>query len=66
MEIEILEDILNELADKLCVYGACKSEKYDMCKQTNQFCCRVGFHIHYEDRIRKAIENENKLNKAGL
>lgn len=66
MQIEILEDVLNELADKLGVYGACKSEKYGECNATNQFCCRVGFMIHYEDRIRQALVNEEKLKESGF
>ena len=32
MQIETLDDVLNDLADKLGVYGACKSESNDGCE----------------------------------
>lgn len=66
--IETLEDILNELADRLDVYGCCKpaSEGADSCEESSNFCCRVGFMMAYKDRIYKAIENERKLEKIGL
>lgn len=67
MKIEILEDILEELADKLGVYGCCKpAENEEDCNSQNGFCCRTGFMMNYEDRIRTALDNEEKLNKIGL
>jgi hypothetical protein len=66
MKIETLEDVLNELADKFMVYGACKSEDDDGCENENTICCRVGFMMVYEEKIRQAIENEKKLELVGL
>ena len=63
MNIETIDDILNELADKMGVYGCCKaaSEGKDECEDKNPCCCRIGFMIEYDTRIRKAVINENKL-----
>ncbi len=68
MVIEDIDDILNEIADKAGIYGACKSEDDWGCKrsETSTFCCRTMFTAHYEDRIRTAIINEEKLRQAGF
>jgi hypothetical protein len=67
MKIEILEDVLEELANKLDVYGSCNSsENKEDCKCTVRFCCRTGFMSHYDDRIRTAILNEEKLEQSNL
>ena len=68
MYIETIDDILNELADKIGVYGCCQaaSEGKDECNEKNPCCCRVGFMMEYKDRIEKATYNENKLSEVGL
>lgn len=68
MKVEDLDDVLNEIADKAMIYGACKSEDDGGCKfsTSSTFCCRVGFTCHYEDRIRMAMKNEAKLREAGF
>lgn len=66
MEIETIDDVIDMLADKLGVYGACKSESDDGCDCDNLMCCRVGFAMVIKDKIYTAIENENKLREAGL
>lgn len=67
MKIETLEDILEELANKLSVYGCCvPAEDETDCESKTPFCCRVGFFVHYEDRIRNAFSNEEKLSQVGL
>lgn len=65
MKKETLEDILNEFADMLDCYGACKHDgSGDGCEHSkDKLCCRVGFFIEYEDRIRNAITNEEQLNE---
>lgn len=67
MKVEDLDDILSEIADKAMIYGACKSEDDGGCEfsTSSTFCCRVGFMFHYEDRIRQAMINEEKLSNAG-
>lgn len=66
--IETLDDILEELANLLDCYGACKhDDSGDGCDLSKyKLCCRVGFMIDYKNRIERAIEVENALNKAGL
>lgn len=66
MTIETVEDLCNDIADKLGVYGACKSEDINECKSECAECCRVGFMLVWPDRIRKAVDNENKINQSGL
>lgn len=67
MKIEILEDVLEELANKLDIYGCCKPDENEQaCITANNFCCRVGFMMHYEDRIRQSIVNEQRIVQAGI
>lgn len=42
MNIETIDDILNELADKLYVYGCCKAAANgkDECNEKDSCCCR--------------------------
>jgi len=64
MPIETLDDIIDELADKLYIYGSQYSEE-----EMNEYgghpsdCkCRMCFQIEMNKRIHDAIEIENKLN----
>jgi hypothetical protein len=67
MQIETLDDVLNEIADKFMIYGACKemNDGQEECNSETPFCCRVGFTMVYEEKIRNAIENEINLAKIG-
>ena len=82
MTIETPEDLANQIADWLGIYGACKHGQCqadeclakrdehclrgDGCSEDSLFCCRVGFMIDFPDRIRDAVENENKLKIINL
>lgn len=68
MEIETVEDVCNELADKMGVYGACNATEngFEDCEKTCYTCCRVGFMLVMPDRIRQAVHNEDKLMQSGL
>ena len=66
MNIETIDDIVEDIANKLGVYGACKSNSSDGCDNDDDFCCRVGFAMILKERIYTAIENENKLKQAEL
>jgi len=66
MKIETTEDVLNEIADRFMIYGACKSEHTEGCDNESHFCCRVGFTAHYQERFDNAYANEEKLKMAGL
>ncbi len=66
MNIETIEDVIEDIADKLGVYGACKSNDPDGCDNSDPCCCRVGFTMVLKDRIYTAFENENKLRSVGL
>jgi hypothetical protein len=69
MEIETVSDLTNVIADWIGVYGACKCEgKEDGCEFSEKAvnCCRVGFAIHLEDRIRNAVENDKKIKEMNL
>jgi len=66
MIIETLDDVLDEIANMLDCYGACKHDgSGDGCEHSdNKLCCRVGFMIEYKERIRQAITNEQKIQEA--
>lgn len=66
MEIETIDDIVENLADLLGIYGCCKSDGNDdsVCKPLT--CCRVGFTMTIKERIYNAIENEKKLRDANI
>lgn len=66
MNIETIDDIIEDIANKLGVYGACKSTDPEGCDNEDPCCCRVGFTMVLKDRIYVAIENETKLEKAGI
>lgn len=63
--IETLEDVLNQYADWMGVYGACKCEtetEGNPCThESNPHCCRGGFMIEQKERILKALENESRF-----
>lgn len=68
MEIETIDDICNEVADKIGVYGACKAAEQgkDSCEEECYTCCRVGFMLTMPERIRMAFANELKLAEIGM
>lgn len=56
MSIEILDDIIEELADSLGIYGAHTEEHPD-----GQCECRVCFSMGMSRRIRDAVQIERQL-----
>lgn len=65
-QITTIDDVLNEIADLLGCYGACKASKHESCDDKSPVCCRVGFMIEFRTKIDVAIENEKRLQAAGL
>lgn len=67
MQIETVEELVEQLADWFGVYGGCKNpdddRPQDKCTMdaSKPFCCRAGFAMVMEERIRKAIHNEVML-----
>lgn len=65
MVIETVEEIVDQVADWLNIYGACPTEHAGNCdacpKKENIFCSRIGFITEFRDRLDKAYENEKKL-----
>ena len=69
MNIETTEDLCNQIADWIGVYGCCKSaaEGHDECQhEGNPLCCRVNFVMVLQERMVEAVENDKKLEQAGL
>ena len=71
MNIETVNDLAEQIADWIGIYGGCKNESspdsdgvnectYDKFK--NPLCCRTGFVSAMEERIREAVENDKILN----
>jgi hypothetical protein len=78
MTIETTEDLCNQIANWIGVYGACKAEenKFDEdgnqlrdcngCDNKDPLCCRVGFMIEIKDRMIAAVENDKKLESINM
>lgn len=67
--LETVSDLANQIADWIGVYGSCRDEcNKDGCElsKNNVMCCRVGFTIELEDRIRQAAENDILLEKRNI
>lgn len=66
-DIETTDDLAMQIADWIYCYGRCPAaEKGEDCVNDNPFCCRLGVMTWLPDRIRAAVENEKKLEDAGL
>ena len=68
MVVETVEDLTHEIANWLGIYGSCKSTGDEGCEfdESKPFCCRVGFMENIENRMRNAVENDKRLEQAGL
>lgn len=72
MEIETTDDLCNQIADWIGVYGCCKAEEVQNgidgaeCTNENPLCCRVGFMGVLKERMINAVENDKKLYLIGL
>jgi hypothetical protein len=69
MTIETTDDLCNQIADWIGVYGCCKSAEIgdDECKHdADSLCCRVGFMMMLRERMIQAVENDKKLAQIGL
>lgn len=70
MQIETVEELAEQIADWLGIYGGCKNitSDDDNCTydKNKPFCCRIGFIGAISERMREAVENEKKLESAGL
>ena len=65
MKIETVDDLAETICDWVGCYGTCDAaEKGKDCTNNNIFCCRVGAMMVLPDRIRAAVENEEKLKSA--
>jgi hypothetical protein len=59
MAIETLEDIIEEMADRIGIYGACGST----CTERNR--CRVCWTSNLDDRLMAAFYVHQKLAERG-
>jgi len=68
MTIETVDDLVEQLADWLGVYGGCKSNGDEGCEydENTPFCCRVGFSGAMKERIEKAVDNDRKLQELDI
>jgi hypothetical protein len=55
--IETLDDVVEDLATQLGVYGACLDPHNDACPHSvaSPKCCRVGFVLQLRRRIENAV-----------
>lgn len=64
MAIETIDDIVEDMADKLGIHGGCTDPiGDDGCEGDvgHGHCCRISFVSELRDRIDRAIEVEQKL-----
>lgn len=70
MDIETVDDLAEQIADWLGIYGGCKNiaPGDDNCDydKNKPFCCRAGFVGAISERMRDAVANDDKLISAGL
>lgn len=68
MDIETVDDLANQIGDWVGCYGCCKAAEKgeDGCEDKNPFCCRIGMMMWLPDRIRKAVENDKKIEAASF
>lgn len=64
--IETPDEIAEQVADWIGLYGGCKSDGDDGCDEKNPFCCRQGFVMDLTERIRTSVENEQKIESLNL
>lgn len=68
MTIETVDDLCNQIADWIGVYGACKAcndseDEANGCENENPLCCRTGFMMMLSERMQEAVENDKRLNE---
>jgi len=65
MIIETTEDLADQIADWLGIYGGCKNitGEDDLCTydRNKPWCCRAGFVTAIKERMIEAVENDKKL-----
>lgn len=73
MKIETVDELVDQLADWLGIYGGCKNPHDATSCETKcefdpkrPFCCRNGWQSAMEERIRQAVKNEEELSKLHL
>lgn len=66
MTIETTEELSEQIADWIGIYGACKSDDPEGCPNDNPLCCRVEFVRHIQERMIRAVENDKKLQALNL
>lgn len=68
MTIETVDDLVEEIANWLHIYGGCKSDGDEGCEwdEKKPFCCRQGFCMDLKERIEKSVENDKKIAEVGL
>ncbi len=63
MVVETVEDLCEQLADWLGIYGCCKAaEDNQDCHTVDPRCCRTGFMIVMQERINEAVKNDRMMN----
>lgn len=72
MKVETVEDLVEQLADWMGIFGGCKNPNDDRPQDKctfdpkKPFCCRSGFTAYMIERIEKAVHNTEELNKIDL
>lgn len=70
MNIETTEELTEQLANWLGIYGGCKNvgEDDDKCTYdiNKPFCCRQGFCGAIQERMIEAVANDKKLEQLNL
>lgn len=62
MAYESLDDVIEEIANALSIYGGCDDNGLDGCTKCDDKCCRSYFVSRLKERILDAVRNDNAIN----
>lgn len=62
MQLETTEELCHQIADWIGVYGGCKANECENgCENMNPLCCRQGFMMQMQERMKQAVKNEEAI-----
>ncbi len=66
MAIEELDDLIEELANRLGIYGTCEDGQCKPHPHGGYYCCRSAFSSEMRERMQRAVAVEHLMGDAPL